>query len=196
MNAPIFTSVAKRIEKKWSQYAEDKRGVAAVEFAMIAAPFFFLIFALLEVCLLFIMSTVMEHAIQESSRMIRTGQAQQDASFDEVAFRQSICDQLFGMMDCDSSKLHIDVQSISNFSGTNTASPLDEDGNFDDAQMGYNPGTPNSVVAVRVFYEWDLITPIISAPLKNMAGNKHLISSTTVFRNEPYGQTGSAGSGT
>ena len=60
-------------------------------------------------------------------------------------------------------------------------------GNFDDSTFVYEPGSANEVVAVRVFYEWELITPYLSAPLRNMSGNKHLLQATAVFRNEPFG---------
>ena len=39
---------------------------------------------------------------------------------------------------------------------------------------------------VRAFYEWELVTPIISAPLANLSGNRRLIVSTATFRNEPF----------
>ncbi len=178
--------LARRLQKRVERLSKDESGAAAVEFAMIATPFFFLIFGLLEVCLLFIMSTVMEHAISESSRSIRTGQAQQ-AELDESDFRDLICAKTFGMIDC-GNKLHIDVEKLDNFAGGGSSVPLDADGNVDDSEFGFDPGGPNEIVAVRVYYEWALITPVISAPLVNMNGSKHLIQSNFVFRNEPYGE--------
>ena len=180
-----FGLLAPRLRHKLEAWCANRKGAAAVEFAMIAIPFFFLIFGLLEICLLFIMSTVLEHSITEGSRKIRTGQAQ-ESGFTKTEFRDQICAEFFGLLDC-SSSLHIDVQSLSGFGSADTSSPLDEDGEFDETSFKYNPGGPNDIVAVRVFYEWDLVTPIISAPLKNMAGNKHLIQANAVFRNEPYG---------
>ncbi len=91
--------LAPRFQQRFADYAADKRGAAAVEFAMISIPFFFLIFGLLEVCMLFIMSTVLEHSVTEASRAIRTGQAQQ-SSMTDSDFRQIICDKVFGLLDC------------------------------------------------------------------------------------------------
>jgi Flp pilus assembly protein TadG len=176
---------AARLQARWTVYAKDRRGATAVEFALIAAPFFFLIFGLLEVCLIFIMSTVMEHAVTEASRPLRTGEAQESA-MTRVQFRQAICDELFDMLDCDG-RLHIDVRTVDNFSGTPSGAPLDGDGDFDDDGFDFVPGGPNDIVAVRAFYEWDLITPFISQPLVNMSGSKHLLQANTVFRNEPFG---------
>ncbi|MEZ6000330.1 TadE/TadG family type IV pilus assembly protein [Hyphomonas sp.] len=182
LNAGFLSS---RLQRKLASWARDHRGQTAVEFALIAAPFFFIIFGLLEICLIFIMTTVLEHAVSDSSREIRTGQAQQ-AGFSKVEFRNSVCDEMFGLMSCDSN-LHIDVKRLNSFSAASLGSPVDSDGNFDDSSFDFQPGGANDIVAVRVYYEWGLVTPILSAPLANLANGKHLISATTVFRNEPFG---------
>lgn len=178
-------SFVPRLAASCRSFARDERGATLVEFGLIAAPFFFLIFGLLEVCLVFIMSTVLEHAVAEASRPLRTGESQ-DAGVNKEQFRLSVCGELFGMLDCDG-KLHIDVKTISGFSSASNDMPLDGDGNFDESGFQYQPGGPNDIVAVRVFYEWDLITPWISQPLANMAGNRHLLQASAVFRNEPFG---------
>ena len=177
--------ITPRIMRTWQAYANDRRGLAAVEFAMVAAPFFLLIFGLLEVCVLFIVSTIMEHAVAEASRQIRTGQAQENG-FNEQNFRTSVCDRFMGILDCDA-KLHIDVKALNGFSAANIDLPIDADGKFDEDGFTYDPGGPNDIVAVRVFYEWNLMTPVMSAPLANMAGSKFLVQANAVFRNEPFG---------
>ncbi|HPF23305.1 MAG TPA: pilus assembly protein [Hyphomonas sp.] len=177
--------LASRLRHKFVDWARERRGQTAVEFALIAAPFFFIIFGLMEICLIFIMSTVLEHAVSDASREIRTGQAQ-EAGFSQVEFRNSICDKMFGLMGCDSN-LHLDVKRLSSFSTADLGSPVDADGNFDDGDFDFQPGGANEIVAVRVFYEWTLVTPILSAPLANLANGKHLIQASAVFRNEPFG---------
>ena len=177
--------LATRLRRTFADWARQHRGQAAVEFALIAAPFFFLIFGLMELCLIFIMSTVLEHSVSDASREIRTGQAQ-EAGFSEVEFRKSVCAKMFGLMGCDSN-LHIDVKRLASFSAAELNSPIDANGKFDDSKFDFQPGGANEIVAVRVYYEWSLVTPILSAPLANMANGKHLIQATAVFRNEPFG---------
>ncbi len=185
MKRYILGVLAPRLMARIEAYAAESRGAAAVEFALISIPFFFIIFGLMEVCLLFIMSTVLEHAVGEASREIRTGQAQ-EAGMTEGQFRTAVCDQMFDLMNC-GSNLHIDVESLSGFGSAPSGVPLDGAGNFDDSSFGFDPGDANEIVAVRVFYEWALITPIMSAPLANLPGGKHLIQANAVFRNEPFG---------
>lgn len=184
MSASERYSLTARLRKRFHAYAEDRRGASAVEFAMIAAPFFFIIFGLLEVCMIFIMSAILDYAVYETSRPIRTG-ANQGAEIDQTAFRNEVCRQVFGLLDCNH-RLHIDVRSVDRFSSTPTSTPMDAAGVIDPDQFTYDPGGPNDIVAVRVFYEWSLFTPLITKPLANMSGNRHLLQATAVFRNEPF----------
>jgi Flp pilus assembly pilin Flp len=179
------TSLTARIRTRWENFAEDRRGATAVEFAMIAAPFLFLIFGLVEVCMIFIMSSLMEHAVSEASRPLRTGEAQ-NAEMTLEEFRQNVCLEFYEILDC-GNRLSIDVRTINRFSDSPSDLPLDEDGNVDDEDFGFDPGEANEIVTVRVFYAWDLITPFISQPMQNMSGSRHLLSATAVFRNEPFG---------
>lgn len=176
--------LAPRLNERFRAALGDKRGVAAVEFALIAVPFFFLLFGLLEIALLFIMTTVLEHAVMEASRDIRTGRFQA-GSLNEEAFRTMICDRMMDLMSCDD-RLAIDVKTFSNFTSTTNPSPIDSDGELDDSEFEFKPGGANEIVVVRAYYTWSLITPIMSKPLENMAGGRHLISAVAVFRNEPF----------
>lgn len=177
--APIYL-------EKLKSWATDKRGVAAVEFAMIAAPFFFLIFGLLEICVIFIMSSVLEHGLNEAARGIRTGQLQSGEEFNRDAFEDIVCAEIFDLFEC-KGKIQLDVKTFENFSSTSNPSPIDDDGNLDMTGFDFDPGEANDIVVVRAFYQWDLMTPVLSAPLANLAGNKRLLQSTVVFRNEPFG---------
>ncbi|MEM7492883.1 MAG: TadE/TadG family type IV pilus assembly protein [Pseudomonadota bacterium] len=186
MNLPVPGMFAPRLQAGLKRWAEDKRGIAAVEFALIATPFFFLIFGLLEVCVLFIMSSVLEHGVNEVARGIRTGQLQA-SGFGEVAFKTSVCAELFDLLDCDV-KLRVDVKTFDDFTATEDPSVIDADGDLDDSDFDFNMGDANDIVLVRVFYEWKLITPILSAPLANMSDERRLLQATVAFRNEPFGE--------
>lgn len=183
---PVPGILAPRMHAKFRAWLEDKSGIAAVEFALIATPFFFLIFGLLEVCVLFIMSAILDHGLIEASRSIRTGQLQ-EGGFTQVAFKTAICTELYDLMDCDS-KLRLDVKTFDSFSLATNPNVIDPDtGEVNDSDFEFDPGDANDIVVVRAFYEWDLIIPIMSAPLANMSDSRRLLQATVVFRNEPFG---------
>lgn len=182
-----LTFVTPRLRQAVEAWAADKRGATAVEFALVALPFFFLLFGLIETAVVFIMSTALEHGINEASRQIRTGSLQEQG-LGQAAFRNAVCAELLTLLDCDD-RLHIDVRVFNSFGSTTNQSPIDPDtGEIDTSQFQFQPGGADEVVVARVFYEWDLVTPILTRPLSNFGdGNQRLLESAIAFRNEPFG---------
>ncbi len=176
---------APRWKAQFEAWASDKRGIAALEFALIAVPFFFLIFGLLEVSVLFIMSSILEHGVGEAARQIRTGELQ-NAGTSMDGFRTQVCEEMFEMLfDCETN-LQLDVQVFDNFTAADAPDVIDSDGNLDADDFGFDAGAREEIVVVRVFYEWNLMTPVLSAPLANMSNGRRLLQSTVAFRNEPF----------
>lgn len=161
----------------------DRSGATAVEFALVAAPFFFLLFAMIEIAAVFFTSTVLENAVLETGRQIRTGQAQA-AGMTSAGFKDEICSRINVVGNCD--RLEFDVQVFSGFNTVDQTSPVQEDGSLDNGSFGWDPGEAGDVVLVRVFYRWSLLTPNFGGALSNMSGNQRLLTAATVFRNEPF----------
>lgn len=165
------------------RFSSGRSGATAVEFAMIAAPFFFLLFAMIEIAAVFFTGTVLENAVLEAARQIRTGQAQ-SGGMSQAGFRQEICDRIGVVGACD--RLEIDVKVFEDFDDVDQSSPVDEGGEMDTSDFGWDPGEAGDIVLVRVFYRWSLMTPNFGGALSNMKDNQRLISAATVFRNEPF----------
>src|SRR5712671_2242535 len=68
------------------RFRRNRRGSAAVEFALVAPVFFALLFAIIETAIVFFAGQVLETVTQDSARMIMTGQAQ-TAAFTQAQFR-------------------------------------------------------------------------------------------------------------
>jgi len=182
-----YTIITQRLKRRLDTWSKDNSGAAAVEFAMIAAPFFFIIFGLLEIAIIFIVSTTLEHGLNEATRQIRTGSLQNNTpDFTRAEFVQAVCGELLGLLECDSSKIDVDVRTFGNFGTSNFSNGLDGDGNFSNVGFQFNPGGRNEIVLARVYYEWELITPVISAPLQNLSNGNRLITASIAFRNEPF----------
>src|SRR6266581_1507167 len=59
-----------------NRFRRNRRGSTVVEFALVAPMFIALLFAIIETALMFFASQVLETALQDSARLIMTGQAQ------------------------------------------------------------------------------------------------------------------------
>lgn len=160
-------------------------GAAAVEFAIVAAPFIAMLFAILETALVFFAGQTLETAVADSSRLILTGQAQ-TANFDQAAFKNAVCAKIYGLFDC-SGGMVVDVKKYTDFASADLSRPVDDKGKV--IVGSYNPGGPCEIVVVRLIYQFPVFLAFMSFNLADMSGNKRLIVATSVFRNEPYAGT-------
>lgn len=165
------------------QFGREASGASALEFAIVALPFILLLFAALEVAVIFFANFSLENAAARGARLIRTGQAQ-NQKFNAMDFKNEVCKHLSAPLSC--AKLSLDVQHFTNFGSTSLTSPLDAGGNMK-TNFGYNPGVGGEVVVVRAFYPLDLPAKLpLEIRMSNMAGGNHLLVATVAFRNEPF----------
>jgi Flp pilus assembly protein TadG len=171
-----------------ARFARDERGASALEFALVAAPFIFLLLAIMQVGYVFFANFALDGAVSDGARLIRTGQAQ-TKGFDVAKFKQELCKGLVGPLSC--GRLMLDVRSYDNFSeaASGLTPPLDAKGKVN-PNVAFDPGSPGQVVIVRAFYPLEMKSIFPSAfglgAMGNMADGEHLLVSTAAFRNEPY----------
>jgi Flp pilus assembly protein TadG len=174
-------------------FARDESGVTAVEFGLLAGPFFAILGAILETSMVFLSGQILDSAVQDVSRLIRTGQAQQTGMSAEQ-FKQGICNRLYGLFN-NCAGLHVEVQVIDSFNTASISPPVNLSCEDEDGENGcndwtrpesYAPGQGSSIVMVQVYYQWPLILAIKGLGLTNLADGKHLMGAAAVFRNEPF----------
>jgi Flp pilus assembly protein TadG len=166
-------------------FARREDGAAALEFALVAAPFIALILASVQTALAFFAGQVLESAATDASRLILTGTAQK-ANMDQAAFNTAVCGKVQTLFSC--GKLMVDVQTASSFGTANTAMPsltFDGSGNVTNAWQ-YNPGNPGDIVVMRVMYPWPVFLGPLGLSLSNESNGTLLLMATAAFRNEPY----------
>lgn len=165
-----------------------RAGSAAIEFALIVPIFLVLLMGTMEVGIMFLGQSVLQNATNDAARMIRTGQVagwNLNQTQAQAQFRTTICNGIAPILACNSN-LQIDVESFSNFSSLSYTNPLTANNTLDPNLANFSPGTVCSVVLVRVFYTWSVITPLLTPFMVNMANNQHLMTAAAAFRNEPY----------
>jgi Flp pilus assembly protein TadG len=160
-------------------------GAAAVEFAMVAAPFLALVFAILETAIVFFGGQLLETATADSARLIMTGQAQK-SKLSEAQFKEEVCKRIYGLFDC-MGGIKVDVRTYASFSAINSAKPIDDNKNLT-VTPTYSPGGPGDIVVVRLMYEWPVYVSLLGFNLADLANGKRLIMATAAFRNEPFPQ--------
>ncbi|AWM03479.1 TadE/TadG family type IV pilus assembly protein [Bradyrhizobium amphicarpaeae] len=183
------------LRKALGRFRGNRRGSAAVEFALVAPMFFALLFAIIETALMFFANQVLETITQNSARVILTGQAQAQggsvaacqttpgvvAACDQTTFKAYVCTQIPALFDCN--KLFVDVVSTGSFGSLNLTNYGDSC-SFNPTGMQYSAGTSGQVVVVRLFYQWPLIVTGLGYNIG--CSNKRLMVATAAFKNEPF----------
>lgn len=178
--------------RRMRHYLKNREGTAAIEFAILAIPFFMLLFAILELAIVFFINSTLNHSVSEAGRQIRTGNFQACGS--QANFKKLVCNNMRGLGNCEK-RLRIDVVSGSDFGSITLTEPPepakkdpDDPSSTDDIPNGdwENTGA-NAPVVIRGLYYHKLVLPPQLTRLENVSGTGvRLLSSTTAFKNEPF----------
>jgi Flp pilus assembly protein TadG len=164
----------------------DRRGNAAIEFALVALPFLIMSFGIIEIGCIFWGNYELDNLTTSAARLIRTGEAQ-SGKLTQAQMVTRICGGAVVLTNC-ATKLKISVQTFNNFASVTGPTPQDDKGNLQKT-FPFQAAGPSQVVLVTSFYEWPVIGPTALAPLGNLGNGNHLLQSSTVVQTEPFPQS-------
>jgi Flp pilus assembly protein TadG len=186
-----FKRVSPRPSGQRGAWLRNESGSAAVEFALVAMPFFLFVLGIMGVGLYFFTQSALDRGLENAARKIRTGEAQQ-AAVTVSQFKTSICTEAGTYIDC--SKVSVIVQSASDWSGITPQACVDSSNNMvgstgatGDLISKYT-GASKTVVLVTVCYKWDLAQTFSFLKLGSGPGGTGaaVVQAATTFRSEPY----------
>lgn len=161
----------------------NKIGQTTVEFAFAVLLLFGLLFAIIDLGVLFYVNLTMQHAVREGTRYAVTGRSNLDPNGKgdrRAALIQAIKNKSNGLYDKnkhDPKDPTINVitpsnVTFSNYSGTPTTG---------------NPGNPGDVIEVSLTYTWPLITPILKPFFPN---GQYTFTVRSTMTNEQFPASG------
>jgi Flp pilus assembly protein TadG len=189
---------------RMSRLLRSKDGATAIEFAMLAIPYFMIIFAIIETFVAFTAEQLVTNAVDTMARQLRTGQITyamgRGTDKDQAAFRQLFCNEISIMISCSTteiatpSKLYLDVETYSTFGAIPTKIPYATTAQYSDIDptgFKYAPGGPSTINMLRAYYRWqitaDIIRPYITTiQTAGKVPTDFLIVATAAFQNEKY----------
>lgn len=146
-----------------------------VEFALVAFPFFILLFGAFEIGFVYWANQELENATSHGARLVRTGQATAAGATQEQ-LKTEMCSRTAVLVGC-ATRLRIDVRSGKAFSDISPPSPLDGSGGLkDDANFTFSPGAGSDFILVSAFYNWK---PLLKP-------SDYILRASSVSRNEPF----------
>lgn len=182
MKSKLAARAARLMPATLRRFVRQRKATSTVEFALLAAPFLALTFAVLETAIVFFAGQTLETAAANAGRLIMTGQAQTNG-WTAAQFKTQVCNQIHGIFNC-STGVYVDVETYSSFAAVNLASPI-SNGTFNSSSLGYNPGGPGDIVVVRLYYQYPVYVSLLKIS-SILNGNQDLLAATAVFKNEPY----------
>lgn len=160
----------------------DQKGVAALEFAILAPIFFLLLLALIDLSIFFATHSIVDDAVAGAARAVRLGLLESDT--DGTQFRTTLCKRLF-FVSCNN--FTFSVKPVSDLSTVSSSPAFDASGHLVD--QTYDPGDAEDIVVVTIAYVHTFIIPYIGLIFGDSGlTDPHLrtITSFLVIKNEPY----------
>lgn len=184
------------------RFAKSQDGAAAIEFAILALPYFLIVFAILETFIAFIGEQVISNGVEVMARKVRTGEIRSTTANDpafKLSFRTAFCKEISIMVSCSATeiatpkRLYIDLRSFSSYGDIPTTIPRQSTATNADLKttdFGYSPGGAKSINMLRAYYRWpvltDLVRPMLTTVRSSDGTGDFLIVSTATFQNEDY----------
>ncbi|MBB3455257.1 Flp pilus assembly protein TadG [Rhizobium sp. BK313] len=189
------------------EFVRSRDGTAAIEFALLAIPYFLIIFAILETFVAFVAEQVVSNAVDTVAREIRTGQITYNhnttTDLTQDKFRQAFCNEISVIIACSTTELatatatnlYLDVETYQSFADMPTTIPRVSSDPYSDLNTtGFNfaPGGAQTRNMVRAYYRWHIITDLLRPYLTNIRPTDgsmpttYLIVATAAFLNENY----------
>ena len=172
------------------RFRKNDRGVVAIEFAMLALPFFLLVFAIIETCLSFAAGQLLQNTTDRVARELRTGQilpaeATQTKIYDEICSGLAIM-----LVDDTCPELAIDLKNYDEFEDIPTGIARLSNGDVDTSGFTIDPGGDREKEQIRVFYRWPVFTDLMKSSIANVnrgtSDGKILLFATMTWQNEPF----------
>jgi Flp pilus assembly protein TadG len=176
------------------RFRRNRRGSAAVEFALIATPFFALLFAIIETSIVFFAGQVLETGVQDSARLIYTHQFQDSSGAltkaeQQAKFKTDLCTRVSVLLNCNI--IDFDVKFYAAGTPITIVDPIDGTGNYNNAGFDFvtPPSGSTATVVVRAFYQWPLYVTGLGYNIANIGRNtsnkRRLLAATAAFHVEP-----------
>lgn len=176
-----MTRIFSRMLALWPRRTD---GAVAIEFALVALPFFAMVIGLLEVSLMYASAVVLEGGTVQAARAIRTGQVQQSANPEET-FKDLLCARTASVIPCESLRYEVIHPPGDTFGDLEGVPPqYDDDGNLE--SQGFDAGGISDVVVIRTSYRYRFITPMMAPLLSAASDHGVTLLSTVTLRSEPY----------
>lgn len=163
-------------------FIRNKKGSAAIEFAILALPFLVVVFAIIELAVMFFVDSALDAALHKAVRQIRVGTAESEA-WDIDKFKTEVCSDLSYSFSC-SDDLKVRAVVISDMNSVKRASGIS--GGVLSVTEDFDTGDSGDYVLVQVFLPWSPVLKLYSFSSAQLSDGSYVLGAAELFKNEPF----------
>ncbi|MGV3552349.1 TadE/TadG family type IV pilus assembly protein [Rhizobium sp.] len=162
--------------------SKDRKGSAAIEFAILALPFFVVIFAIAEIAVMYFVDSGLDAAVHKAVRSVRVGVAK-TGNWDSKKFKEVVCGELSFSFDC-KTKLKVRATVITNMASITKVNPIT--GGTLGVTEDFNLGTSGSFVLVQAYLPWDPVFKLYTISAGKLSNGSYVLGAAELIKNEPF----------
>ena len=181
-------AAARRRNQTLRRFAKSRAGSAAVEFSILAVPFFGMLYSIYEVGWYYFATSRVDSAVTDIGRALRTGseRIRSDTSAEEF-FDEIVCPQLSLFGKCQDI-LTFEVETFASYTalanaGADITCRNDADDEIEDIK--FDEVGENDIVRIRMCLLYTTLNPAVGVNLADDSGKRRL-TNTFVFKSEPF----------
>ena len=165
----------------------DERGVAAIEFAILAMPFLLVLFAILESSISFASQQLISDTVDRIARDVRVGNIRKGGPGSSPAeISDRICTELEFFVAAGCPDMEIDLKVYATYDDLPVTLPRKPNYDVNTAGFDIEVGEGMEIQMLRVFYRWKYMTKFIADKAATLPDGKTLLYAAAAWKNEPF----------
>ena len=174
------------------RFSGNRRGAVAIEFGLVALPFFAILVATFEIGYMHFKNELLAASIDEAVRALATGKLQSDAAIKDSStfIKKYVCPQdtanaVYKNFDC--SKFLVDLRPASSFASANLSNDIAN------SSLKFCPGNAGQIMQLRIAYPLPAIFPlnlfdpsVHNVTVQGKQGNYHILLAVALFQQENF----------
>ncbi len=163
-------------------FIRNRKGSAAIEFAILALPFMVLIFAIIEIAIMFFVDSGLDAALHKAVRQVRVGTAK-TGSWDIARFKTAVCTELSYSFSC-ADHLKVRAVVVSNMASVSKANPIVN--GVLNVTEDFNIGGSGDYVLIQAYLTWDPVLKLYTFAGGHLSNGSYVLGAAELFKNEPF----------
>lgn len=168
--------------RSFRNFIRNRKGSAAIEFAILALPFIVLVFAIIEIAIMFFVDSGLDAALHKAVRQVRVGTAKTGA-WNLAKFKTTVCTELSFSFSC-AANLKVRAIVVTSMASVSKVNPIVN--GVLNVTEDFNIGDSGDYILVQAYLTWDPVLKLYTFAGGRLTDGKYVLGAAELFKNEPF----------